>query len=109
MPRYISLIRFTDKGSSGIKQVTSRARAFAKSASRSGVTIEGQYWTLGQYDGVLIMNADNEEKVLHYLTLLSAAGYARTETLRAFLDDEFDGIARAPAMAKAGASGTAAG
>lgn len=100
MPRYISLIRFTEKGSSGIKQATSRARAFAKSASRAGVIIEGQYWTLGQYDGVLIMNADNEEKVLHYLTLLSAAGYARTETLRAFVDDEFDGIARTPGAAK---------
>ena len=100
MPRYISLIRFTDKGSSGIKQATSRARAFAKSANRAGVTIEGQYWTLGQYDGVLIMNADSEEKVLHYLTLLSAAGYARTETLRAFVDDEFDGIARTPGTSK---------
>lgn len=95
MPRYISLLRFTEKGSSSIKQSTSRARAFARAIAKSGVKVEQQYWTLGQYDGVLVLQADNQEQAVHGLTLLSAAGFCRTETLIAFNDEEFDNIAGA--------------
>ena len=92
MPRYITLIRYTDKGSHTIKQSTSRAHAFDRAAAKSGVKIEAQYWTLGQYDGVLILHAEKEDHALHCLTLLSAAGYVRTETLQAFTDQEWDSI-----------------
>jgi uncharacterized protein with GYD domain len=92
MPRYISLIRHAEKGAHAIKQSTGRAHAFDKAAARAGVKIEGQYWTLGQYDGVLIMSASREEQALHCLALLASAGFARTETLPAFTDQEFDAI-----------------
>jgi len=47
----IVLLNFTDKGSSHIKKSTSRAYAFADLAAKSGVKVEGQFWTTGQYDG----------------------------------------------------------
>ena len=69
------------------------AHAFDKAAQKAGVRIEGQYWTLGAYDGVLVLSADKPEKVLQCLTGLAVAGYVKTETLPAFTDKEFDAIA----------------
>src|SRR5262245_15225646 len=54
MARYISLIKFTDQGAKNMKKSTTRAHTFDKAAAKAGVKIEGQYWTMGAYDGVLI-------------------------------------------------------
>jgi uncharacterized protein with GYD domain len=92
MARYISLLRFTEQGAKDLKKSTSRAHTFDKLAADAGVKIEGQYWTMGQYDGVLIVSADSERKALHMLTALAALGNVRTATMRAFADSEFDAI-----------------
>jgi len=92
MPRYISLIRFTEKGAQAIKKSTTRASAFDRAAAKAGVRIEGQYWTVGAYDGVLIVNAREEQSALRCLAELSAAGFVRTETMRAFNAGEFQAI-----------------
>ncbi|MGE3310719.1 MAG: GYD domain-containing protein, partial [Limisphaerales bacterium] len=92
MSRYISLLQFTEQGSKNIKKSTARAHAFDKLAAKAGVKVEGQYWTMGNYDGVLVLSADSEQKVLHLLTELASLGNVRTSTMQAFGDDEFDQI-----------------
>lgn len=94
MARYISLLRFTEQGAKNLKKSTSRAHAFDKLAAKAGVKVEGQYWMLGKYDGLLILSADTERKVLHLLAELAALGNVRTATLQAFVDTEFDAIVR---------------
>ena len=92
MVRYVSLLRFTDKGSAAIKDSTQRAESFNLALAGTGVHIVGQYWTMGAYDGVLILEADSEKKILHYLAELSATGAVQPETMRAFDADEFNEI-----------------
>ena len=92
MPRYITLIRFTEQGAKNIKQSTARARAFAEAIAKAGVKVEAQYWTAGSYDGALVLSADSERKVLHAITELAAAGNLRSETLQAFDAKEFEAI-----------------
>ena len=92
MPTYISLLRFTDQGASAIKKSAARAAAFAKATAKSGVRIEAQYWTGGACDGVLILTADNETKVLHCLTELAATGNVKPETMQAFDARQFQAI-----------------
>ena len=92
MARYISLLRFTEQGARSIAKSTNRAHNFDKIAAKTGVKIEGQYWTMGAYDGVLIISSDSEEKALHCLSQLAAQGNVRTETMSAFIDKEFDKI-----------------
>ena len=94
MPRFISLLKFTDQGAKDIKKSTNRAHAFDRAAEKAGVTVEGQYWTIGSYDGVLIINAADEIKALHLLAELSANGNVRSETMIALTDKEFDQLAR---------------
>lgn len=92
MTRYVVLLKFTDAGAKNIQKSTQRAHAFDKLAGKAGVKVEGQYWTMGRYDGVLIVSAADERKVLHMLTSLAAQGNVKTETLQAFVDTEFDEI-----------------
>jgi uncharacterized protein with GYD domain len=92
MVRYIALIKFTEKGAREIKKSTDRAHSFDRAAAKAGVEIEGQYWTLGAYDGVLIISADQEKRALRCLAELASYGAVHTETMPAFTDKEFDAI-----------------
>lgn len=89
MTRYITLLTFTQKGAEELRDSTERAHRFDKLAKKAGVTVEGQYWTIGSCDGVLILRSDKEQKILHLLTELASAGNVRTNTMRAFTDKEF--------------------
>jgi uncharacterized protein with GYD domain len=92
MTRYITLLNFTEKGATHLKDSTKRAHHFDEVAEKAGVKIDGQYWTIGAYDGVLIIHSESEQKALHLLAELAAAGNVRTETMRAFTEQEFAGI-----------------
>ena len=94
MPRFISLLRFTEQGVKAIAKSTSRAKAFQESAAKAGVRVVGQYWTIGGYDGVLILEADSDQAALRLLTELAAQGNVRTETLPALAAAEFEAITR---------------
>lgn len=94
MRRYVILIRFTEQGAKAVKKSTERARAFKDAAVKAGVKVEGQYWTVGSVDGVIVVNADSETKALNLVTALAAAGNVKTETLQAFTDAEFDELVK---------------
>ena len=94
MPRYISLFRFTEQGAKALNKSPARARAYAKAAAKNGIRIVGQDWTVGQYDGVLIIEADSDQEALHSLADLAAQGNIRTETMRALVDTEFEAIVK---------------
>ena len=89
MHRFIVLIRFTDKGARDIEQSTQRAETFDTAAEKAGVVIEGQFWTVGSYDGVLIIRTETEGAAMRCLAALVADGNVRTEVLKAFDSNEF--------------------
>ena len=92
MCRYITLINFTDKGSSHIKESTARAHAFDDIAAKSGVQVEGQFWTMGSYDLVSVVEAPDDESATAFCLALGAQGNVHTQTLRAFSRDEMNAI-----------------
>lgn len=94
MARYLSLLKFTEKGARTIGKSTARAAAFRNAATKAGARIEAQFWTSGPYDGVIIISADDEHKALRCLAALSSAGNVRTETLQALDAKEFAAISR---------------
>ena len=92
MARYISLLKFTEQGAKAIKKSTARAREFNAAAAKAGVKIEGEYWTVGPFDGMLILSGPNEQAVLRAVADLGALGNVRTQTLQAFNEQEFEAI-----------------
>lgn len=55
-----------------------------------GVKITDIYWTLGDYDGVLIFEAPDDEAATTLLLHLGVSGNVQTTTVRAFTAAEMD-------------------
>ena len=92
--RYVSLLQFTAPGARAIHKSPARAASFRKEAQKAGVEVEALYWTVGAYDGVLILSAEDECAALRCLAKLARAGNVRTETLQAFDADQFSAIVK---------------
>jgi uncharacterized protein with GYD domain len=106
MPTYITLIRFTEQGARDFRDTTNRAAAFRDAAAGGGVTVRDVFWTLGSYDGVLVVDAPDEETVTAAMLALSALGNVRTQTMRAFGESEISAIVeRTAAGGRRGATG----
>jgi uncharacterized protein with GYD domain len=86
------LLKFTDKGIATVKDSPSRAEAFRAAASKAGAVVESQFWTLGEYDGVLVFQAPDEPTAVGLALELGRHGNVRTCLLRAFDAGEFKGI-----------------
>jgi uncharacterized protein with GYD domain len=84
MATFIVLLDYTDQGIRELRDSPRRADEFNALASRSGIKVVGQYWTIGSHDGVLVMEAPTEEIAASVLLGLGASGNVRTTTLRAF-------------------------
>lgn len=92
MTAYISLINFTEQGVRGVKETVNRAKAFEKAMESVGARKIGIWWTLGQYDLVLIAEAPDDQTIARCLIQLGMAGNVRTVSLRAFSEDEMTKI-----------------
>jgi uncharacterized protein with GYD domain len=94
MPRYISLISYTQEGIRNIKDTEKRARHFAEKAEKKGISIKETYWTIGRYDIVHVFEAPDDEAAAAVAFALGSMGNVRTETLRAFDFDEMQSVLR---------------
>ena len=91
MATYIALIDYTDRGVQAIQDSPARSEAFVARAAAMGVTVKDLYWTFGGHDGVVIVDAPDEETAAALFLSLGAAGAVRTQTLRAY---DRDGMGR---------------
>ena len=88
MATYVLLLNFTDQGIRNVKDTTKRAEAFKRIADKAGAKVKEVYWTLGQYDGLLIFEAPEEATATALGLSLGSLGNVRTQTLRAFSAEE---------------------
>jgi uncharacterized protein with GYD domain len=88
MPTYIVLGNFTDQGIRNIKDTAKRAQAVRDTAKKLKITVKETYWTLGQFDVALIIDAPDEASVTALGLSVGALGNVRTQTLRAFSAEE---------------------
>jgi uncharacterized protein with GYD domain len=92
METYVLLLNFTDQGIRNVKDTAKRAEAFKRIADKAGAKVKEVYWTLGQYDGVLIFEAPEEATATALGLSLGSLGSVRTQTLRAFSVEEIGRI-----------------
>ena len=92
MATFITTIKFTQQGVKGIDDSTKRAAALKAAAKKLGAKVTNIYWTMGEYDGLLIMEAPDDETATSVLLHLAAAGNVHTTTCRAFTAAEMDKI-----------------
>jgi uncharacterized protein with GYD domain len=92
MPAYVTLFNFTDQGIRNVKQTAERAKAVRAAFEAAGGSIVGIWWTLGQYDGVLVGVAPDDETAIRLAMAIGMQGNVRTTTLRAFGEEEIESI-----------------
>jgi uncharacterized protein with GYD domain len=92
VPTYITLAQFTQKGIENIKDSPSRLEAARKMFREAGGELKAFYLVLGRYDAVTIYEAPDDQAVAKVALALGAKGNVRTETLRAFTEDEYKKI-----------------
>jgi uncharacterized protein with GYD domain len=88
MPHYIILFNFTEQGIRNVKDTINRAEAFKSAIEKAGGKFISEYYTLGKYDIVTIVEAPNDETILPVLLATGSLGNVRSETLKAFSMDE---------------------
>ena len=89
MPTYIALFRYTQKGIESVKDSPARLDAAKKTIAAAGGKLIGFYLTLGQYDAVAIYEYPDDQTVARSVLAGASQGFLRSETLRAFTEDEY--------------------
>ena len=90
MPTFITLANFTDQGIQNVKDSPKRHEAFKAMAAELGVEVKSFYYTVGQYDLVMITEGTDEA----VMTMLLKAGLSntRSQTMRGFSMPEMKAI-----------------
>jgi len=89
MPTYISLLRYTHQGIMDAKNGPARLDAAKEGFRRAGAELKGFYLTMGQYDGVAILEAPDDVTAARLALGIATQGNLRLETLRAFSEAEY--------------------
>jgi uncharacterized protein with GYD domain len=92
MAAFVTLFDWTEQGVQNAKETVNRARAFREALEAAGGRLIGIWWTLGQHDGVFIFEAADDAAATRALVALGMVGNIRTQTMRAFSEDEMEGI-----------------
>ncbi|HEX6119399.1 MAG TPA: GYD domain-containing protein [Dongiaceae bacterium] len=89
MAKYILLVNWTDQGVRNVKDSPKRLDAARKLAETAGARMGDFYMTMGGYDMVAHLEAPDDATVAKFVLSLAAGGNVRTQTLKAFSEDEY--------------------
>lgn len=92
MASYVCLIQFSDQGIRNIQDTVKRGDAAMAEAQKMGMKIVEEYWTMGAYDGVVIIEAPDDETMSAFILKVGSLGNVKAQTLRAFRRNEMEGI-----------------
>jgi len=92
VPRYVSLIDWTQQGVANFKGTVDRFEAAQQQFEQLGVRFVDVYWTLGEHDIVAVLEAPDDETATAALLATGSQGNIRTKTMRAFSRDEMRAV-----------------
>lgn len=87
MPKYISLISWTEQGIANYRDTMVRAEAAQKAAADLGGSLE-VHWTVGPYDLVAFSEFPDDDAATAFLLKVGSLGSIRTTTMRSFDKDD---------------------
>jgi uncharacterized protein with GYD domain len=89
MPTYIALLSYTQKAMETIKDGPARVDAAKKTFAAAGASLKAVYLTMGRCDAVAIAEAPDDATMAKLALGGGSQGFIRTETMRAFTEDEY--------------------
>jgi uncharacterized protein with GYD domain len=80
---YVILWNWTEQGMRSAKDSPQRYESFKKDLENAGGKLVAGYYTIGEYDGVVILEAPNDEVVMKVTLTAVSLGNVRTRTVKA--------------------------
>ncbi|MEX2560929.1 MAG: GYD domain-containing protein [Pirellulales bacterium] len=96
MATFVSTIKFSEQGIKNVKDTCKRAEAFKGAAKKMGVKVRDIFWTLGPFDGLMILDAPDDETATALMLQLGSLGNVHTQTARAYNAAEMQAILAKP-------------
>jgi len=88
MPTHIIQSQWTDQGIRSVKESATRLELGKKKLKEMGGEIKAFYMTTGAYDMLAVVEVPNDEVLAAHLLWLDSQGNLRTQTVRAFTEEE---------------------
>lgn len=92
MAHYLMLFRFTEKGITRIKESPARIEAARELIGTMGGRVKEFYSLMGKYDSSIVLEAPDDETASRIALAICSLGNVRTETLRAYTEEEYRGM-----------------
>jgi len=92
MGTYITLINWTDQGIRDVKECVQRLADSKKAVVAAGGKMTGFYLTMGRYDMVVISEGRSDAGADAAMLSIARRGSIRSETLKAFPEEQFRDI-----------------
>ena len=89
MGTYVALCSWTQKGIDHVKDSPARLDEAKKAFQAIGGQIKAFYLVMGRYNMVIVGEAPDDETAAKLALAIGSRGEIRTETLRAFPEDEY--------------------
>jgi uncharacterized protein with GYD domain len=89
---FVVLVQWTERGIREVRQTVGRARDVRSLAERMGGAMPTLLWTQGAYDLVGIAEFPDDETFAAFALAVGSRGTTRTQSLRAFTDDDMGRI-----------------
>jgi len=93
MPTYVTLIQYTEQGVKTYKDLPSRLEETRNAGEAVGAKLVAYYLTMGQYDAIVVSEAPDDQTIAKLALAAGGRGNVRTETMRAFTEEEAKSIA----------------
>ncbi len=95
MQTYVALVNWTQKGIQEFRDSPSRVEKATAAIAAAGGEMKSFHMTLGRYDMIAVIEAPDDATYAKVMLVLGSKGGVRTETLRAFPEDEYRNIVAA--------------
>jgi len=86
------LVNWTERGVTNVKESPKRLEMFKKTVEDAGGKVTGFYLTMGRYDLVVIVEFPSDEAASTVILRTASRGEVRTETMKAFPEDQYRDI-----------------
>lgn len=89
MPTYITLLTYTQQGAASVKDSPARLDAGREAFKALGVEIKDTYLLMGRYDLLCVIEAPDDDTLAKCVLTLGSQGNVKTETMKAWNEDDF--------------------
>jgi len=89
MATYVTLLKYTDQGIKAIKEGPSRLEKARQALKSMSGEVKSFHLVQGRYDAIVFVEAPNDEVVAKFALAVGSQGNVRSETMRAFNEEEY--------------------